>query len=433
MSDQQSTPATPAIVRGTPLKYLDKALGGLRDLGLLPENTTKEEAPIVALLSQITDLDQERVVAITRTLAQASLFNDVVRKQVEAMEVGSRYEDVTKSFNSIRDDAKAMVDQLEDGKISTFERLSNIWMKVTRGDISSRFDKIKHTYLEVTKDAQDQIQREHIILEAYRDFRGALKESEVLAFEVLKKGEAQLETAKQGVNEAMAAVDAYAGEDPAERARLELARDERVRALQEVDKRYQIAKDLSDNLTISYNTSEVVMARLMQTNTAKERVRAQAVSFFSTNETVLTALTATFTGLFGLNESTRTLEAMTKGVSDSLDTLSDIGGKVQEAALKAGYGPTVRAESVKRLVESVVNYQERSLEIIDEMRKQATTNAAEIRDAVEDGKRRLARLAEQGAKLDIIDAPRSATQGGAGQLDSAEQVGGDERVGGDVG
>ncbi len=403
MTDQQPVPATTELARGTPLKYLDKALGGLRDLGLVPENTSSQETPIVALLSQISDLDRDRVVAITRTLAQASLFNDVVRQQVEAMHVATRYEDLTKSFNSIRDDAKMMVDQLDDGKLSTFERLANVWMKVTRGDIANRFDKIKSTYLDVTKDAQDQIQREHAILEAYRDFRGALKESEVLAFEVLKKGEAELEAAKAAVNESMAAVDAYQGEDLAERARLELARDEKVRALQLTDKRYQIAKDLSDNLTISYNTSEVVMARLMQTNTAKERVRAQAVSFFSTNETVLTALTATFTGLFGLNEATRSLVAMTKGVSDSLDTLSDIGGKVQEAALKAGYGPTVRAESVKRLVDSVVNYQERSLEIIDEMREQATSNAAEIRTAVEDGKRRLARLAEQGATLTTTD------------------------------
>ncbi|HRN17511.1 MAG: hypothetical protein WC972_04345 [Trueperaceae bacterium] len=403
MTDQQPVPATTELARGTPLKYLDKALGGLRDLGLVPENTSSQETPIVALLSQISDLDRDRVVAITRTLAQASLFNDVVRQQVEAMHVATRYEDLTKSFNSIRDDAKMMVDQLDDGKLSTFERLANVWMKVTRGDIANRFDKIKSTYLDVTKDAQDQIQREHAILEAYRDFRGALKESEVLAFEVLKKGEAELEAAKAAVNESMAAVDAYQGEDLAERARLELARDEKVRALQLTDKRYQIAKDLSDNLTISYNTSEVVMARLMQTNTAKERVRAQAVSFFSTNETVLTALTATFTGLFGLNEATRSLDAMTKGVSDSLDTLSDIGGKVQEAALKAGYGPTVRAESVKRLVDSVVNYQERSLEIIDEMREQATSNAAEIRTAVEDGKRRLARLAEQGATLTTTD------------------------------
>lgn len=388
-----------ALLRSTPLQYLDKAMAGLRNLGLVPEDTGSQEAPIVALLNQITDLDQDRVVAITRTLAQASLFHDVVRQQVEAMEVGTRYEQIAKAFDSIRDDAKGMVEQIEDGKLNTFERLTNVWMKVTRGDIATRFDKIKRTYLDVTKDTQDQIQREHVILEAYQDFRGALKQSEVLAFEVLAKAQAKLDAARRTVEDASKAVDAYTGDDLAERARLELARDEKVRALQDVDKRYQIAKDLSDNLTISYNTSEVVMARLMQTNTAKERVRAQAVSFFSTNETVLAALTASFTGLFGLHEATRTVEVMKEGVSKSLETLSDIGGKIQEEALKAGYGPTVRADAVKKLVDSVVTYQERSIEIIADMRQQATRNAAEIRDAVEDGKRRLAKLAREGTAL----------------------------------
>ena len=398
MTDQGTSTGSD-IVRGTPLRYLDKAMSGLRSLGLVPESTTTQEAPIVALLDEISDLDHDRIVAITRTLAQASLFNDVVREQVEAMEVGNRYEQITKSFNSIRDDAKGMVDQIEDGKLSTFERLANVWMKVTRGDIATRFDKIKDTYLEVTKDAGEQIRREQVILEAYKDFRGALKESEVLAFEVLKKAEAELDAAKEAVNRAMADIEAYQGEDAAERARLELARDEQVRALQNSEGRYQIAKDLSDNLTISYNTSEVVMARLMQTNTAKQRVRQQAISFFSTNETVLTALTASFTGLFGLHESTRTLEAMKEGVSQSLETISEIGGEIQEAALRAGYGPTIRADAVKKLVDSVVNYQERSYEIIDEMRTQATQNAQEIRAAVEDGKRRLADLARQGEQL----------------------------------
>jgi hypothetical protein len=185
----------------------------------------------------------------------------------------------------------------------------------------------------------------------------------------------------------------------AERARLEMARDEKVRRLQMEDKRYQIAKDLSDNLTVGYNTSEVIMARLLQTTTAKERVYAQAVSFFGTNEVVLTALSASFTGLFGLHEGTQTIEAMKEGVSKSLEDLADIGGKVQDAAIKAGYGPTVRAESVKKLVDSVVNWQTRSHEIIAEMRQLATQNANEIRDAVEDGKRQLARLAEEGKGL----------------------------------
>ena len=382
----------------TPLQYLDKAMNRLHDLGLVPEGES-EEAPIIALLNQISDLDEGRVTAIARTLGQASLFNDIVREQVQAMEIGARYEEITNAFNSIRDDAKSMVDQVEDGRIDTFERLGNIWMKVTRGDIATRFDKIKDAYLDVTSATRDQIQREHKILEAYQDFRGALKQSEVLALEVLKTAGGKLDAARAAVEEAMKAVEEFQGEDMADRARLEMARDEKVRALQHEDKRYQIAKDLSDNLTISYNTSEVVMARLMQTTSAKERVYAQAVSFFSTNEVVLTALTASFTGMFGLHEATETVEAMKEGVSRSLEDLAEIGGKVQEAAVKAGYGPTVRADAVKKLVDSVVNWQTRSREIIEEMRKQSTANAAEIRDAVEEGKRKLARLAEEGKGL----------------------------------
>jgi len=384
----------------TPMQYLDKAMNQLHDLGLVPKGES-QEAPIIALLNQISDLDEGRVTAIARTLSQASLFNEVVREQVQAMEIGQRYEAITDAFNSIRDDAKSLVDQVEDGRIDTFERLGNIWMKVTRGDIASRFDKIKDTYLDVTSATQDQIQREHKILEAYQDFRGALKQSEVLALEVLKTAEGRLNEAKAGVDTAMKAVEGYQGEEMAERAKLEMARDEKVRALQGEDKRYQISKDLSDNLTISYNTSEVVMARLLQTTNAKERVYAQAVSFFSTNEVVLTALTASFTGMFGLHEGTKTVEAMKEGVSQSLEVLAEIGGKVQEAAVRAGYGPTVRADAVKKLVDSVVSWQTKSHEIIEEMRKQSTANAAEIREAVEEGKRKLARLAEEGKGLTV--------------------------------
>lgn len=383
----------------SPMQYLDKAMNTLHDMGLAPTEQSTADDPMIVLLQRISGFDEARVTAIARTLAQSSTFNEVVREQVQAMQIGSRYEEITQAFNSIRDDAKKMVDQLEDGKLDTFERMSNVWMKVTRGDIAARFDKIKETYLDVTSSTNDQVQREQRILDAYQDFRGAMKQSEVLALEVLKKAEGQLEAAKAEVDRAMQAVEGFSGDDAAERARLEMARDERVRALQDVEKRYQIAKDLSDNITVSYNTSEVVMARLHQTTNAKERLYQQAVSFFSTNETVLTALTASFTGMFGLGEATATVNAMKDGVNQSLEVLADIGGKVQEAAVKAGYGPTIRAESLKKLVDSVVSYQTHSRDIIEEMRKESTRNADEIRDAVEDGKRRMARLAEQGKGL----------------------------------
>jgi len=194
-------------------------------------------------------------------------------------------------------------------------------------------------------------------------------------------------------------VGGFSGDNPADRARLELVRDEQLRRTQDEEKRYQIAKDLSDNLTISYNTSEVIMARLMQTTSAKERVYSQAVAFFSTNDSVLTALKASFTGMFGLHESTQTLEMMKEGMSKSIEVLSEIGDKVSDAAVRAGYGPTIRADAVKKLVDSIVNFQERSLEIVDEMRKLSTQNSAEIRDAVEDGKKRVARLLAQGQSV----------------------------------
>ncbi|HEV7346407.1 MAG TPA: cell surface protein [Devosia sp.] len=393
----QSESAPAAVVAEKPLQYLDKAINAIRGLGVWPEQ--QGEQPITGLLSQITELDETRVVLIGRTLSQASAFNEVVREQIAAMKIGERYEEITKAFDSIRDDAKGMVDQLADNKLDLMERASNVWMKVSRGDIATRFNAIRQTYLSVTSDTKDQIDREHIILEAYRDFRGALKEAEVMALEVLATAERRLADRKNILETASAAVSGYAGDVPADRARLEMDRDEKLRDMQNEEKRYQIAKDLSDNLTISYNTSEVVMARLMQTTNAKERVYQQSISFFSTNETVLTALSASFTGMFGLHESTATLNAMKEGMSKSLETLSEIGGQVQEEAVRAGYGPTVRADAVKKLVDSVVNFQEKSRGIINEMRVASTKNSAEIRDAVEDGKRRLAALAAEGNAL----------------------------------
>lgn len=386
----------------TPLQYLDKAVGSLRELGLMRDGVA-EESPITGLLEKIADIEPDKIAIITRTLQQQSVFNEVVRNQVAQMSVGERYETIARSFDSIRDDAKRLVDQLDDGKIDLFERATNVWVKVSRGDIGARFDAIRDTYLDVSRDTRDAIEREHVILEAYRDFRGALKQAEVAALEILKMAEGKLDAARADLKAASDNVAGFSADgDIAERAKLELLRDEHLRHVQNEEGRYQIAKDLADNLTISYNTSEVVIARLMQTTNAKERVYQQAVSFFTTNESVLTALRASFTGLFGLHEATQTLNELKEGVSTSLEVLAEIGGKVQEEALKAGYGPTVRADAVKKLVDSVVNYQTRSIEIVKELREQSTRNSEEIRAAVEEGKRRIARLAEEGNAL-VID------------------------------
>ena len=205
----------PQTLVAQPMRYLDKAMGALRDLGLPLPPPAVEATPITGLLSQLGDLDPDRVTLIARVLNQATVFNEVVREQIRAMQIAERYEVITNSFNSIRDDAKEMVNQLSDGRISTGEKLRNMWMNVRRGDISSRFQKIRDTYLEVSKDTKTNIDRERAILEAYRDFRGAMKQAEVLTLELLKTAEGKLAAAKAAVEQAGAAVDAAGSIEPA--------------------------------------------------------------------------------------------------------------------------------------------------------------------------------------------------------------------------
>lgn len=174
----------------TPMQYLDRATSHLRDIGLMPAKV--EPAPINALLERISDLDQERITVIARTLGQAEVFNEVVREETAQMAIGQRYQQITDGFNSIRDDAKRLVDQVSDGKLDILERGSNVWMKIARGDIADRFEKIRQVYLSVTAETKNQIEREATILDAYSDFRGALKHAEVMALEVLKKAEDKL-------------------------------------------------------------------------------------------------------------------------------------------------------------------------------------------------------------------------------------------------
>jgi hypothetical protein len=90
---------------------------------------------------------------------------------------------------------------------------------------------------------------------------------------------------------------------------------------------------------------------------------------------------------------------MKEGVNQSLEVPGEIGGKVQEEAIRAGYGPTIRAEAVKRLVDSVVAYPGALARDHRRDAPRGDGNSQEISRSVEDAKRRLARLAREGTAL----------------------------------
>jgi hypothetical protein len=331
-------------------------------------------------------------------MQMSSAFNEVVRDNIEGMQISTRYAGITSSFDSVTEDLVKMNSWIEDGKVGFSEKMQLKWMNVRRGSIPDRFNDIKKTYLSVSSSANDQIQREATVLSAYQDFRLAYKQAEVDSNDILQnKATPALAEKRAALDAANKLVDEYKGEDPAERSRLELARDEALRAFKQEDKDWQFIKNLADDLKTGYNTTELIYARISQAHDVKEALYKRAIEFFVTNESVFTGLSVGFTQSAGLAEATNTVEAMKDGMSKGIEALATTTGKTMENGLRAAYGSTIRVESVKALTNAVVEWQSSSVKLIEELRKQSTDASAEIEKEVEDGKRRYVALISKGA------------------------------------
>ena len=194
----ESVPATtgstaPAGKTASMRGYLDRALDTLKDFGV-SENTAPQE--LISLLEGVRHLDEAKVLAIADVIKHMGSFNALVRENVESIQVGNRYMEITQLFDSIREDSKVLISQLDDGKISGMEKVNNWWMRMRRGTPSDRFEKIVGVYSEVAKDTKDALRKEEAIMDAYIDFRFALKEAEGLARQLLDDHQPRLQAAK---------------------------------------------------------------------------------------------------------------------------------------------------------------------------------------------------------------------------------------------
>ncbi|MCG8652347.1 MAG: cell surface protein, partial [Pirellulales bacterium] len=364
--------------------YLNRAVGVLKEYGVDSSSTAPQE--LVSLLENVKHIDEAKVLAIADVIQHMSAFNALVRENVESVSVGNRYLEITQMFDSVRDDSKRLIAQLDDGRISGTEKLSNWWMKIRRGTPSDRFEKIVEVYGEVAKDTKDALESEERIMDGYIDFRFALKEAEVLARELLDQHAPMLQEAKDGLAAAQDALDNYTGTDEGGKSQLELARDESRHRYEKEDETYQLLKDIAENLEIGYDVGETLIAKLKQTHDVKERVYRRAVTFFTTNEHVFTILGTVYTSQHGLHEVTQATEAMKEGVNKGLEDVANLGRELERAALKAGYGSTINPESVQKLVDAITGFQVESLQMIAELRKESEESTKAIRKSVEAGK-----------------------------------------------
>jgi hypothetical protein len=382
---QTQSKEAPAPAESKMQKYLDKAVDVLDKFGL----TKEEEVPaeLIKLLEEVRHLDEAKALAIAKTIKHMSSFNRLVRENVENINVGNRYLEISQMFDSIREDSKKLIAQLDDGKLTVGEKFTNLWMRLQRGTPYARFEKIVDVYRDVASDTKEQLNREQVIMDGYIDFRFALKEAEILARELLEAQIPNLDKAKEALALSQKAIDEFKG-DESERGRLELLRDEARHEFQKQDRTYQLVKDISENLAIGYDTGETLVAKLKQTHDVKDQVYRRAVTFFTTNEHVFTILGTVYTSQQGLHEATESTEALKRGVNKSLEDVADLGRELERAALKAGYGSTIKAESLEKLVRAISDYQVESLQMIAELRKESEQNAREIRHVVEEGKKR---------------------------------------------
>lgn len=381
--------------------YLDNALKVLKDFGVDSASTAPQE--LITLLESVKHIDEPKVVAIASVIKHMGSFNALVRENVESIKVGSRYVDIAQMFDSVRDDSKNLIAQLDDGRISGGEKLSNWWMKMRRGTPNDRFEKIVEVYSEVAKDTKDALQREEAIMDAYIDFRFALKEAEVLSRELLDTHLPTLEDAKSGLATAQTALDDYAGDDEGGKSKLELKRDEARFRYEEEDETYQLLKDIAENLEIGYDVGETLITKLKQTHDVKERVYRRAVTFFTTNEHVFTILGTVYTSQHGLHEVTQATEAMKDGVNKGLEDVANLGRELERAALRAGYGSTIDPASVQKLVDAISGFQIESLQMIAELRKESDESTKAIRASVEAGKKKYQETLAKHARGDKLN------------------------------
>jgi len=343
------------------------------------------------LVNELGVYGQEHVTVIMNTLMHKDAFNAIARDELNKINVGDRFTDIAKMFNSIREDMKLMIDQIEDGKLTLSERLRNSWSQLTRGSIPKRFDKISVLSTEVHVDAEKTIQRTKSIGQAYMEYRGALQEAAIV-------GEALREAAVQDLKAAQETFNA--GSDKVKNLReagasmqlvtlADVEKGDLLSELQASEHRVQIAESLVDDLKNSYTVGELVMMRLTQASTSLQSVWMRSVSFFSTNESVLTTLSANMVVLKMTHETTQAHNTMKDGVDQALNDIGIQGNKIQEAALRAAYGPSYKPETVRNLMNSIVTFQENAFQIKKDMRELAQNATKEIEKIGQEGQVRM--------------------------------------------
>ncbi|HEX7654980.1 MAG TPA: hypothetical protein VF607_15835 [Verrucomicrobiae bacterium] len=385
-TDNQTSTTTKPLVPA-----LSQALDKLRQLGVTPGSVAM--VPAVNLVGELQTVDVDRATRLARVFQAEADFNELAREQTVGMAVGDAHTKIARNFDSIIEDTRAIYGHLhDDGKIDMWEKLDIARRTLVHGgSIPSRFKSVRELFLDATKRCQQQLEHEQTIIEAYNAFRAAYGEGMVDALELQQVCQQNVTTVKAQSQTVIAAWEAIT--DPIEKAKKNLEKNQAVEAVELADRKYQVATNLVNDMRVGQGAGDAVVEKLKQTHKAKIAVQDRAITFFGTNEHVITALCVALQSEKGLNERTQTLEELQRGTEKAMDVLAEIGTKVDKQAIEKAYGQSLSPEVVGRLVDAMVNYQKEVIELTASARAQAEESAKAIAARTQAGQEELARLA----------------------------------------
>lgn len=376
-------------------QQLQKAIDTILALGLRDGVTTV--SPLVAIIEDIKHAGPDEALFLARLATESVNFNDFVVRNVQGLEIGNVFQELTDNFASIRADAKQAVESVSEGERSFLDKLTSFWKESTKGTIAERFAEIVVKYDGVNGKLFEQVKKETQVIDAYKLFRLAQGQGVVVSLQLKKNHEVLLQEAVIAKDKAQADVDAAAGGDEIERARLMTVRDAAVDAHKRQDKAWQTAKDIAEDISNAHHVSDLIMKEAESTIEFKDRIYKRGVSFIGNNRSTIAAFSVSYTAKVGLADGVNALEAMTKGMNDSLNDLADLSGKANERAIKAGYGATIDPAAVERFATALMTELEETAPLIEKHRGEAAANAQTISDLVEDVRKRVVSLGNRPA------------------------------------
>lgn len=358
----------------------------------------------LAQINKLAVYGQEEAAQLVSVINHMNAFDELVTDNMKEMNVENRHEEIVKNFDSITKDLERKVNMVSknEGGTSLVGKIQDKIIRWRRGDISDRFNRNKQLFEAVFKDADEQITRERLILDAYNQYRQAIMES--LAFAEILKERATVERNEvaERYKEAQQMVENASDDLPASQMHALRVNVDNVRMdFEKSDDLQNIAASLTEKMTLSYAISEGVMARYATTAKTREDIQQQSALYFSTNKGMMSTLHATLRQLEAMAETRGALKAYndkTKKLIGSLSSSTSVMGKIAKDATEVAYGSVINPEELRKLYENTVKFKIDQAEVIAKARQQREINLKAVTVEMKKGQDALAK-----AELKVID------------------------------